>query len=67
MAPWAREVKEGVMAGLGRWDLDISNVAKPLRTFVLVYNLAGKKEMCIAEEMTVVVRRCFSAAWRTVQ
>ena len=37
-----------------------------MRPYVLVYNLAGKNEMCVAEdlEMTDVARCCFSTTWR---
>jgi hypothetical protein len=65
-ALWASEAKERVVVGLGNVPVDISNAANPVQLYVLAYNLAGKKEKCVAEDlgMTVVARCGFSTAWR---
>ena len=66
MALWTSEAKERVMVGIGNAPIYISNVANPVRPYVLAYKLAKKKEKCVAEdlEMTVVARCGFSTAWR---
>ena len=64
MALWTSEAKERVMVGIGNAPIYISNVANPVRPYVLAYKLAEKKSVAEDLEMTVVARCGFSTAWR---
>ena len=37
----------------------IGALANPVQPYVFVYKLAGRNEMCVADEMTFVARCCF--------